>query len=97
MTIIDGKNKNKLKNPEPPGSGGNFTEVSPRKIIDFELGRKNLEKAGSEKAQTSARLAECSRSPGRLQDDWLEFLLTMGMFFAVFLGLYAGLVEVWRF
>ena len=97
MTIIDGKNKNKLKNPEPPGSGGDFTEVSPRKIIDFELGRKNLEKAGSEKAQTSARLAECSRSPGRLQDDWLEFLLTMGMFFAVFLGLCAGLVEVWRF
>jgi hypothetical protein len=97
MIIIDGKNKNKLKNPEPPDSGGDFTEVSPRKIIDFELGRKSLEKAGSEKAQTSARLAECSRSPGRPRDDWLEFLLTMGMFFAVFLGLYAGLVEVWRF
>jgi hypothetical protein len=97
MIIIDGKNKNKLKNPEPPDSGGDFTEVSPRKIIDFELGRKTLGKAGSERAQTSARLAECSRSPGRLHDDWLELLLTIGMFFALFLGLYAGLVEVWRF
>jgi hypothetical protein len=97
MTIIDGKNKNKIKNPEPPDSGGDFTEVSPRKIIDFELGIKTLGKAGSERAQTSARLAECSRSSGRLHDDWLELLLTIGMFFALFLGLYAGLVEVWRF
>jgi hypothetical protein len=97
MIIIDEKNKNKLKNPEPPDSRGDFTEVLPRKIVDFELGRKTLGKAGSEKAQTSARLAECSRSAGRLHDDWLEFLLTIGMFFALFLGLYAGLVEVWRF
>jgi hypothetical protein len=97
MTIIDEKNKHKVKNPEPPNSGGGFTEVSPQKIIDFELGRKTLEKAGAEKAQTSARLAECSRSAGRLHDDWLEFLLTIGMFFALLLGLYAGLVEVWRF
>ena len=29
--------------------------------------------------------------------NWLELLLTIGMFFALFLGLYAGLVEVWRF
>ena len=66
-------------------------------IIDFELDRKTLGKAGSGKAQTSARLVECSRSVDRLRDDWLEFLLTIGMFFALFLGLYAGLVEVWRF
>lgn len=83
MTIIGEKNKNKVKNPEPPDSG-DFTEVPPWKIIDFELGRKTLGKAGSEKAQTSARLAECSRSADRLHDDWLEFLLTIGMFFALF-------------
>jgi hypothetical protein len=37
MTIIDEKNKEKVKNPEPPDSGEDFTEVLPRKIIDFEL------------------------------------------------------------
>jgi hypothetical protein len=97
MIIIDEKIKEKVKDPEPPDSGRDFTEVSPRKIIDFESGRKTLEKAGSEKAETSASLAECSRSSGRLHDDWLELLLMIGMFFALFLGLYAGLIEVWRF
>jgi hypothetical protein len=97
MTIIDEKDKGKVKNPEPPDSGEDFTEALPRKIIDFELGRKTLGKAGSEQAWTSARLAQCSRLPTRLPDDWLEFLLTIEMFFALFLGLYAGLVEVWRF
>ena len=97
MTIIDGKNKDEVKNAERPDSGAKVTEVSPRKIIDFELGRKTLGKAGWEQAQTSARLAQCGRLPTRLHDDWLEFLLTIGMFFALFLGLYAGLAEVWRF
>jgi hypothetical protein len=34
---------------------------------------------------------------GRLSGDWLEFSLTMAIFFALLLGLYVGLIGSWRF
>jgi hypothetical protein len=63
----------------------------PQKIIDFESGRKVLERAWLEKEQIRARLVKRSRLPGSLPDDWLEFSLTIAMFFALLLGFYAGL------
>jgi hypothetical protein len=74
------------------GSGEGPDKVSPQKIIDFESGRKALEKARLEKEQSCARLVERSRFRGRLPDDWLEFLLTLTLFFALLLGLYVGLI-----
>jgi hypothetical protein len=37
------------------------------------------------------------RLPGRLSGDWLEFSLTMAIFFELLLGLYVGLIGSWRF
>ena len=74
-----------------------FKEVSTPKIIDFELGRKALEKDALEEEQSRARLKERICLPGGLPDHWFELLLTMAMFFALLLGLYVGLIDSWRF
>jgi hypothetical protein len=95
MVIIEERNRNKLGNPERPDSGKGTDEMPPQKIIDFESGRKTLEKAWLEKEQIRARLVE--RSPGKLADDWLEFSLTIAMFFALLLGFYVGLIGSFRF
>jgi len=69
-----------------------FKEVSTPKIIDFELGRKALEKDALEEEQSRARLKERICLPGGLPDHWFELLLTMAMFFPLLLGLYPGLI-----
>jgi hypothetical protein len=96
MVIIEERNRNKLGNPERPDSGKGTDEM-PQKIVDFELGRKTLENAWLEKEQIRARLVERCRLPGRLPDDWLEFSLTIAMFFALLLGFYVGLIGSFRF
>ena len=97
MVIIKETTKDKLGNRERQGAREVFKEVSTPKIIDFELGRKALEKGALEEEQSRARLMERIRLPGRLSGDWLEFSLTTGMFFALLLGLYVGLIDSWRF
>jgi hypothetical protein len=94
MVIIRETNKNRLGNRERRRAP---REVSTPKIIDFELGRKALEKGALEEEQSRARLMERIRLPGRLSGDWLEFSLTMAIFFALLLGLYVGLIGSWRF
>jgi hypothetical protein len=94
--IIKERNKNKLGNRERRRAREVFKEVSTPKIIDFALGRKALERGALDEEQSRARLAERIRLPGRLSGDWLEFLLTMAMFFALLLGLYVGLIGSWR-
>jgi hypothetical protein len=61
-------------------------------IINFEQGRKALEKGALEEEQNRARLIKSIRVPGALPYDWLELLLTMAMLFASLLGLYVGLI-----
>ena len=96
MVIIDRTNRNKLANAEGSASGDGPDDVPSQKIVDFESGRKALEKGALEE-QSRARLVERIRLPGRLSGDWLEFSLTMAIFFALLLGLYVGLIGSWRF
>jgi hypothetical protein len=97
MVIIEETNRNKLGNPERPDSREGPDEVPFQKIIDFKSGRKALEKASSEKEQIRAKLTERSRLPGRLPNDWPEFLVTITLFFAFLLDLYVGLTWSFRF
>jgi hypothetical protein len=70
-------------------------EVPAQTIINFESGRKALEKARLEEEQIRARLVGRSPSQGRLPEDWPEFLLTIVLFFALLLGLCVGLSGSW--
>jgi len=85
-----------LKNPERRTLRDVPDEVPTQRIINFESGRKALEKGPLKEEQSRARL---ERSPlqGRLPEDWLEFLLRIALFFALLLGLYVGLIGSWRF
>jgi hypothetical protein len=67
------------------------------KIIDFELGRKALEKGFSEDEQRRATPVQRIHMPGRLPDHRLELLLTMRMFFAFLLSLCVGLAGLSQF
>jgi hypothetical protein len=58
MVIIKETSKNKLGNRERRRVREIFKEVSTPKIIDFELGRKALEKDALEEEQSRARLKE---------------------------------------
>jgi len=91
MVIIKETNENKLGNRERRRAPEVFKDLTP-KIIDFEIGRKALEKGALEREQGRARRAKRVRLPRRLLDDWFELLLTMAMFFALLLGLYVGLI-----
>ena len=97
MVIIKETSKNKLGNRERRRVREIFKEVSTPKIIDFELGRKALEKDALDEEQSRARLKERICLPGGLPDHWFELLLTMAMFFALLLGLYVALIDSWRF
>jgi hypothetical protein len=88
MVIIDRTNRNKLANAEGSASGDGPDDVPSQKIVDFESGRYALEKGALDEQQSRARLVERIRLPGRLSGDWLEFSLTMAIFFALLLGLY---------
>ena len=87
MVIIRETNQNTLGNRQQQRGREVFKEVSTPKIIDFELGRKALEKGALEEEQSRARLMERIRLPGGLPDRWFELVLTMAMFFALLLGL----------
>ena len=97
MVIIDETNRNKRGNPERSDSEEDPDELPPQKIIDFESERRTLEKAWLENEQIRARLLELRGSRWRLPADWLEFLLTIAMFFALLLGFYVGLIGSFRF
>jgi hypothetical protein len=88
MRIIEEANKSKLQDCEPGGLGEVFEKDPTRNIIDFESGRKALEKNGFDNEQNRARLMERSRLPSRLPGDRLEFLLTV----VLFVGLLSGLI-----
>ena len=81
-----------LKNPERRTLRDVPDEVPTQRIINFESGRKALEKGPLKEEQSRARLKERLCLPGGLPDHWFELLLTMAMFFALLLGLYVGLI-----
>jgi hypothetical protein len=93
---MEERNGNMLKNPERRTLRDVPDEVPTQRIINFESGRKALEKGPLKEEQSRARRVERIRLP-RLSGDWLEFSLTMAIFFALLLGLYVGLIGSWRF
>jgi hypothetical protein len=96
MVIMDTTNRNKLANAERFTLGEGPDKLPSHKVIDFEAGRKALEKGRLKEEQSRARLVERIRLP-RLSGDLLEFSLTMALFFALLLGLYVGLIGSWGF
>jgi hypothetical protein len=73
MVIIKETSKNKLGNLERRRAREVFKEVSTPKIIEFELGRKALEKGALEQEQCRARLMERIRLPGGCRTIGLNF------------------------
>ena len=92
MVIIEGTDKSQRGERErfiaPQASKAILTP----KIINFEQGRKALEKGALEEEQSRVRLIKSIGLPGGLPYDWSELLLTMAMLFALLLGLYVGLI-----
>ena len=94
--IIEGASKRKLQDCELRNFGEVF-ENPTRNIIDFESGRKALEKVDFDDEQNRMGLMERSGVPSRLPEDWLEFLLTVVFFVVLLLGLVGGVIASWRF
>ncbi len=94
--IIEEASKRKLQDCELRNFGEVF-ENPTRNIIDFESGRKALEKVDFDDEQNRVRLMERSGVPSRLPEDWLQFLMTVVFFVALLLGLVGGVIASWRF
>ena len=94
--IIEEASKRKLQDCELRNFGEVF-ENPTRNIIDFESGRKALEKVDFDDEQNRVRLLKRSGVPSRLPEDWLQFLMTVVFFVALLLGLVGGVIASWRF
>jgi hypothetical protein len=94
--IIEEASKRKLQDCELRNFGEVF-ENPTRNIIDFESGRKALEKVDFADEQNRVGLMERIGVPSRLPVDWLEFLLTVVFFVVLLLGLVGGAIASWRF
>ncbi|HXM25215.1 MAG TPA: hypothetical protein VN957_04265 [Chthoniobacterales bacterium] len=94
--IIEEASKRKLQDCELRNFGEVF-ENPTRNIIDFESGRKALEKVDFDDEQNRVRLMERSGVPSRLPEDWLQSLMTVVFFVALLLGLVGGVIASWRF
>jgi hypothetical protein len=92
MAIIEETDKSKRGERERWMAPEVSKTVLTAKIINFEQGRKALEKRALEEEQSRVRLIKSIRLPGDSPYDWSELLLTMAMLFALLLGLYVGLI-----
>ena len=96
MTIIEETKKSQSENSERRGVEEAADKLPTQTIIDFESGRKALELAQLEEGQRCSVPLEHSRLPWRLPEDWLEFAVTMALFFALLFGFYVGLIGLWQ-
>jgi hypothetical protein len=96
MMIIEEANKSKLQDCELGSLGDVFEKHPTRNIIDFESGRKALEKNGFDDEQNRGRLMERKRVRSSLTEDWLEFLLTVVLFVGLLSSLVGGVIASWR-
>jgi hypothetical protein len=90
MVVIKEADKSKRREREQLIGSAALDGILNPKIINFEHGRKALEKGVGE--QNHLRLIKGIRFPGGGPYDWSELLLTMAMLFALLLGLYVGLI-----
>jgi hypothetical protein len=99
--IIEEASKRKLQDCELRNFGKVFENstrnIIDRNIIDFESGRKALEKVDFDDEQNRVGLMERIGVPSRLPVDWLEFLLTVVFFVVLLLALVGGVIASWRF
>jgi hypothetical protein len=93
MVIIEGTDKSRRGEREKWMTPEVSTAVSTSNIINFEQGRRALEKGALEEEKSRERLIKSIRLPGGQPHDWSELLLTMAMLFALLLGLYVGLIS----
>ena len=97
MTIIEETKKSQSENSERRGVEEAVDKLPAQTIIDLESGRKALERAQLDEGQRRSAPLEHSRLPWRLpEEDWLEFVVTMGLVFALPFGLYVGLIGSWQ-
>ena len=96
MTIIEETKKSQSGNSERRGVEEAADKVPTQTIIDFESGRKALERAQLEEGQRRSAQLGHGRLPWRLPEDWLEFVVTMALFFALLFGVYVGLIGSWQ-
>jgi hypothetical protein len=92
MVIIEETDKSQRGERENWMAPGASKAVLTPKVINFEQGRKALEKGALEEEQSRVRLIKSIGFPGGLSSYWSELLLTMAMLFALLLGLYVGLI-----
>ena len=92
MLIIEGAKTSKRGERERSMAPEVSKAVLTPKLINFEQGRKALEKGALEEEQSRVRLIKSIRLPEGLPYDWSELLLTMAMLFALLLGLCVGLI-----
>jgi hypothetical protein len=92
MVIIEETDKSQRGEREHWMAPGASKAVLTPKVINFEQGRKALEKGALEEEQSRVRWIKSIRLPESLPYDWSELLLTMAMLFALLLGLYVGLI-----
>ena len=92
MVIIEGTDKSQRGERERFIAPQASKAILSPKIINFEEGRKALEKRALEEERSSVRLIKSIRLPGGLPYDWSELLLTMAMLLALLLGVYVGLM-----
>jgi hypothetical protein len=90
MIIIKETDKSKREEREQLIGSAALEGIMNPKIINFEQGRKALEKGVEE--QNHPTLTKGIRFPGVEPYDLSELLLTMAMLFALLLGLYLGLI-----
>jgi hypothetical protein len=90
MVIVEETDKSKREEREQLIGSAALEGILNPKIINFEQGRRALEKGAEE--QNHRRLIKGIRFPGSGPYDWSELLLTMAMLFALLLGLYVGLI-----
>ena len=92
MVIIEETDKSKRGERERWMAPEASKAVLTPKIINYEQGRKALEKGALEEEQSRVRLIRALVCRGGLPYDWPERLLTRAMLFALLLGLYVGLI-----
>ena len=92
MVIIQETDKSKREEREQLIGSAALEGIMNPKIINFEQGRKALEKGALEEEQSRVRLTKSIGLPGGLPYDWSEVLLTMAMLLALLLGVYVGLM-----
>jgi hypothetical protein len=93
--MIEEANKEKLRGCEGASVGKVLVKDPARNIINFELGRRAVEKDSFQDERDRMRLVEPDRLSCKLSFDWLELLLTIMLLFGSLSAVVGGLIVSW--